>query len=61
MLKYLEKEYKERAEFLILNVNINNPAYYFYLKMDFTVRERIDIPYGQFMLNDFVMEKNLQN
>ncbi len=61
MLKYLEKEYKERAEFLILNVNINNPAYYFYLKMNFTVRERIDIPYGQFMLNDFVMEKNLQN
>jgi hypothetical protein len=44
-----------------LNVNINNPAYHFYIKMDFTVRERIDIPYGKFMLNDFVMEKNLQN
>jgi ribosomal protein S18 acetylase RimI-like enzyme len=61
MLKHLEMEYKERAEFLILNVNINNPAYHFYIKMDFTVRERIDIPYGKFMLNDFVMEKNLQN
>ena len=61
MLKHLEMDYKDRAEFLIFNVNINNPAYHFYIKMDFTVRERIDIPYGKFMLNDFVMEKNLQN
>ncbi len=61
MLSYLEKEYKEHAEFVILNVNINNPAYHFYLKMKYTVRERIDIPYGEFMLNDYVMEKNIKN
>lgn len=59
MLNYLEKEYAEKATFLILNVNINNPAYHFYLKMNFTVRERIDIPFGEFMLNDYVMEKKL--
>ncbi len=59
MLNYLEKEYEDKATFLILNVNINNPAYHFYLKMNYTVRERIDIPYGEFMLNDYVMEKKL--
>ena len=59
MLNYLENEYVEKATFLILNVNINNPAYQFYLKMNYVVRERIDIPFGEFMLNDYVMEKKL--
>ncbi len=52
MLDFLEKEYKQKADRIILNVNINNPAYHFYLKMNYKVCERIDIPYGEFMLND---------
>lgn len=59
MLNFIENEYVEKATFLILNVNINNPAYQFYLKMNYVVRERIDIPFGEFMLNDYVMEKKL--
>jgi diamine N-acetyltransferase len=42
-----------------LNVNRNNPAYYFYLKQGFTVMEEVDIPYYRFVLNDYVMQKAL--
>jgi len=60
MLNFIEQEYKSRnAECLILNVNRNNPAYHFYLKMNFKVRESVDIPYGDFWLNDYVLEKNI--
>ncbi len=60
MLKYLEQVLGlEGYEFVILNVNRNNPAYHFYLKVNYRVREEIDIPYGDFMLNDYVMEKNI--
>ncbi len=49
----------DEAEFLILNVNRNNSAYHFYLKKGYTVRETIDIPFAEFVLNDYVMEKKL--
>ncbi len=38
-----------------LNVNRANPALGFYQKMGFETVERVDIPYHQFVLNDFVM------
>ncbi len=47
------------AEYLILNVNRNNSAYHFYLKKGYTVRETVDIPFAEFVLNDYVMEKKL--
>lgn len=47
------------AEYLILNVNRNNSAYHFYLKNGYEVRESIDIPFAEFVLNDYVMEKKL--
>lgn len=47
------------AEFLILNVNRNNSAYHFYLKKGYSVREIVDIPFAEFVLNDYVMEKKL--
>lgn len=60
MLLYLEDVLRtENYRFLILNVNRNNPAYHFYLKLNYSIRETIDIPYGDFMLNDYVMEKNI--
>lgn len=39
-----------------LNVNRGNKAYYFYLKMGFTVVQEIDIPYFNYILDDYVME-----
>lgn len=49
----------ENAEYLILNVNRNNSAYHFYLKKGYLVRETVDIPFAEFVLNDYVMEKKL--
>lgn len=60
MLSFIENLLsKEEYKFVILNVNRNNPAYHFYLKVNYRVRETVDIPYGDFMLNDYVMEKNI--
>lgn len=61
LLHFLENLCRnEGYEYLILNVNRNNPAYHFYTKMNYSIRETIDIPYGDFMLNDYVMEKKLK-
>jgi ribosomal protein S18 acetylase RimI-like enzyme len=42
-----------------LNVNRANPALGFYQKMGFNIAETVDIPYHQFMLNDYVMRKSV--
>ena len=47
------------GKILELNVNRGNPAYTFYKKMGFEVHQIVDIKYHQFMLNDYVMRKNL--
>lgn len=44
---------------LELNVNRGNPAYYFYLKQSFVVTEVVDIPYYGYILDDYVMQKDL--
>lgn len=44
---------------LELNVNRYNKAYHFYLKQGFKVVESVDIPYYQFVLNDYIMQKTL--
>lgn len=44
---------------LLLNVNRANKAKFFYDKMDYQIVETIDIPYHHFVLNDYVMAKNL--
>lgn len=61
MLIFLEQAYLSKgATYIILNVNRNNPAFNFYKKLNYTIRETIDIPYGDFWLNDYVMEKALK-
>ena len=45
---------------LELNVNRGNPAFGFYKKLGFEVYQTVDIPYYQFVLNDYVMRKTLQ-
>ncbi len=46
---------------LLLNVNRNNKAKFFYEKMGYRIIEVVDIPYHQFVLNDYVMAKALSN
>ena len=50
---------RHNVNIIELNVNRDNPAYHFYLKQGFTVKEKVDIPYFQFVLNDYVMQKTL--
>ena len=47
------------AKTLELNVNRNNKAFNFYSKLGFEVYKSVDIPYHQFVLNDYVMRKDL--
>lgn len=42
-----------------LNVNRENPALGFYQKMGFEIKESVDIPYYEFVLNDYVMRKKV--
>ena len=47
------------GKILELNVNRNNPAYHFYSKLGFKVYKKVDIPYQQFVLNDYIMRQSL--
>ncbi|WP_437919381.1 GNAT family N-acetyltransferase [Sphingobacterium sp. LRF_L2] len=44
---------------LELNVNRRNKAYHFYLKQGFNVLSEVDIPYYNFILDDYIMQKEL--
>ena len=44
---------------LQLNVNRNNPAKDFYLRLGFEIIESVDIPYRHFVLDDFVLERKV--
>jgi ribosomal protein S18 acetylase RimI-like enzyme len=55
-----EKAMKKGKDILELNVNRNNPAYHFYLKQGFKVVETVDIPYYDYVLNDYVMQKEVK-
>ncbi len=52
----VEKAKTKGKDILELNVNRNNPAYHFYLKQGFQVIETVDIPYYDYVLNDYVMQ-----
>ena len=42
-----------------LNVNRGNKAYYFYLKVGFKVVQEVDIPYYGYILDDYIMQKEI--
>lgn len=42
-----------------LNVNRFNPSLNFYIRKGFTIHEEVDIPYREFILNDYIMHKSL--
>ncbi len=50
---------KNRLDFLELNVNRKNPAMYFYKKIGFELHEKVDIAYGKFWLNDYILRKKI--
>jgi len=54
-----EKVKKLGATTLILNVNRGNKAQFFYQKVGYHIIEEVNIPYFQFVLNDYVMSKTL--
>jgi GNAT superfamily N-acetyltransferase len=43
-----------------LNVNRFNPSLGFYLHQGYKIIREVDIPFGPFFLNDFVLEKEIQ-
>ncbi len=60
MLEAVEKYCRSKnATELILNVNRNNKAQHFYKKLGFQITETVNIPYHQFVLNDYIMHKSL--
>ena len=62
MLAFAENEAKKMgATELTLNVNRNNPSFEFYKKRGYAVAETVDIPFGSYYLNDYVMIKKLSN
>jgi GNAT superfamily N-acetyltransferase len=54
-----EKVLAAGKNILELNVHRHNPAKSFYEKMGFTIAYEIDIPFGPYFLNDYVMRKEL--
>lgn len=42
-----------------LNVHRQNPAFGFYQKMGFVIAYEIDIPFDEYVLNDYIMRKEL--
>lgn len=60
MLTFAEAEAaKFGAKTLKLNVNRYNPAFEFYKKQGYHIADVVDIPFGRYFLNDYVMEKQL--
>lgn len=60
LIGFVEQEVKILgAKQLILNVNRGNKAHLFYTKAGYQILEELDIPYHQFILNDYVMRKNI--
>lgn len=50
---------KQGATVIELNVNRNNPAKDFYLKMGFSIYKEIDILFDKYILDDYIMRKDI--
>tara|TARA_R110002124_G_scaffold263096_1_gene429295 strand:+ start:1810 stop:2304 length:495 start_codon:yes stop_codon:yes gene_type:complete len=60
MLREAEKYViSQKGTTLIINVNRYNKAKLFYEKMGYQVIEEIDIPFGPYWMNDYVLSKTL--
>jgi ribosomal protein S18 acetylase RimI-like enzyme len=62
IMNYISAEaFANGATLLRLNVNRNNPALHFYQRLGFCIAEEVDIPYYEFILNDYVMERHIED
>ena len=53
----IDRAKENKATSLLLNVNRNNPAFYFYKKMGFEIAEEVNIDIGEgYFMNDYVMK-----
>ncbi len=60
LLVSVEEILKEKqVKTLTLNVNRFNTALRFYKNMGYCVTTRVDIPFGDYFMNDYVMEKTI--
>ncbi len=60
MLRFAEDlVQKEGSSHIQLNVNRFNPSIDFYFRNGFKHLQTVDIPFGPFLLNDFILEKTL--
>jgi len=60
LVQEVMKRCKETGgKILELNVNRKNPSYGFYQRIGFEVYKEVDIPYHQYVLNDYVLRKAL--
>jgi len=61
LLQFVIDKVKENtASTLILNVNRQNPAFYFYKKMGFNIAEEVNIDIGEgYFMNDYIMRLSL--
>lgn len=60
MIRWVEEKAKKAGcSVLTLNVHRENKAVQFYQKMAFVIEKVIDIPFGDYLLTDYVMEKKL--
>jgi len=59
-IDFAKQEAKRRDKSILeLNVNRGNKAYFFYLKKGFKVTQEVDIPYFGYILDDYVMQKEV--
>lgn len=60
LIDFAEKIARERnCAKLELNVNRGNNARYFYERQGFVITEEVDIPLDEFILDDYIMQKEL--
>lgn len=60
LIEYIAASARQQGgKTLELNVNRGNKAKNFYLKSGFSIFLTVDIPYHQFVLNDYVMRKDI--
>lgn len=61
LLQKVERTCMEKGGHILqLNVNRYNKAKDFYLAMGYRIIAEDDIPIGEFFMNDYIMEKNLE-
>jgi len=56
LVDYIAKEsVRQKKKTLLLNVNRHNPAKTFYQRLGFSIIREVDIPFGPYWMNDYVM------